>query len=377
METKIYDVRDLNKHNLEQSIVYDNAEANEKVDKALRKIDEAAEILINGGLVAFPTETVYGLGANALDPEAVAKIYEAKGRPGDNPLIVHIARASNIGELTPVLTPKIIRLIDNFWPGPLTIVLKKKPNVPDITTGGLDTVAIRMPDDPIALELIKKAGCPVAAPSANISGRPSPTRGEHVVEDLDGKVDAILIGNDCRVGIESTVLDMTGDIPTILRPGILTAEDIEAVLGTKVEMDPSLNRCGDHGGGKNGGESGGKAEESAGEAEDFKPKAPGMKYAHYAPKAQMTVIEGRRDRVEKEIERLKGLNERLGLKVGVILFEEKAFVEAAHEFFAKLRELDSEGVDLILAGALSEQDGVGFAVMNRMLKSAGYNIAKV
>lgn len=377
MKTKIYDVRDLNKHNLEQSIVYDNAEANEKVDKALRMIDEAAEILINGGLVAFPTETVYGLGANALDPEAVAKIYKAKGRPSDNPLIVHIARASSIGELTPVLTPKIVRLIDNFWPGPLTIVLKKKPNVPDITTGGLDTVAIRMPDDPAALELIKKAGCPVAAPSANISGRPSPTKAEHVIEDLDGKVDAILIGNDCRVGIESTVLDMTGDIPTILRPGIVTAEDLEAVLETKVAMDPSLNRRGDSGNGKNGGVSGGKAGESSGEAEDFKPKAPGMKYTHYAPKAQMTVIEGRRDKVEKEIERLKGLNERLGLKVGVILFEEKAFVEAAHEFFAKLRELDGEDVDLILAGALSEQDGVGFAVMNRMLKSAGYNIAKV
>jgi len=215
----------------------------------------------------------------------------------------------------------------------------------------------------------------VAAPSANISGRPSLTRPEHVIEDLDGKVDAILIGNDCRVGIESTVLDMTGDMPTILRPGIVTAEDIEAVLGTKVAMDPSLNRRGNFDGGENGGKSG-EAGESADEA-DFKPKAPGMKYTHYAPKAQMIVIEGHRDRVEKEIERLKGLNEKLGLKVGVILFEEKAFVEAAHEFFAKLRELDGEGVDLILAGALSEQDGVGFAVMNRMLKSAGYNIVKV
>lgn len=381
MITKIYDVRDLNKHNLEQSIVYDDAEANKKVDKALRKIDEAAEILAKGGLVAFPTETVYGLGANALDPKAVAKIYEAKGRPGDNPLIVHIARASSIGELTPVLTPKIIRLIDNFWPGPLTIVLKKKPAVPDITTGGLDTVAIRMPDDPAALELIKKAGCPVAAPSANISGRPSPTKGEHVIADLDGKVDAILVGNDCRVGIESTVLDMAGDVPTILRPGILTAENIEAVIGGKVAMDPSLNRRGNVFNGNAGGEPGSTAGNGAGmengEDENFAPKAPGMKYAHYAPKADMTVIEGQRDKVKSEIGRLKGLNEKLGLKVGVILFEEKAFIEAAHEFFARLRELDDEGVDLILAGALSEQDGVGFAVMNRMLKSAGYNIAKV
>lgn len=365
MKTKIFDVRDLNKHNLEQSIIYDEAEANDKVNEALGKIDEAARILVNGGLVAFPTETVYGLGANAMDRSAVARIYEAKGRPGDNPLIVHIARASNIGELTPVLTPKIIRIIDNFWPGPLTIVLKKKPEVPDITTGGLDTVAIRMPDDPIALELIKKAGCPIAAPSANISGRPSPTKGEHVVEDLDGRVDAILIGNDCRIGIESTVLDLTGAVPTILRPGIITAENIEAAIGEKVAMDPALNQR--------------KATASGegGEDENLVPKAPGMKYTHYAPKADMTIIEGQRDKVKSEIERLKGLNERLGLKVGVILFEEKAFIEAAHEFFAKLRAFDDEGVDLILAGALSEQDGVGFAVMNRMLKSAGYNIAKV
>ncbi len=363
MITKIFDVRDLNKHNLEQSMVYDEDEANAKVSEALGKIDQAAEILAGGGLVAFPTETVYGLGANAMDAKAVARIYEAKGRPGDNPLIVHIARASNIGELTPMLSPKIIRLIDNFWPGPLTIVLPKKPDVPDITTGGLDTVAIRMPDDPVALELISRAGCPIAAPSANISGRPSPTKGEHVVADLEGKIDAILIGNDCRVGIESTVLDMTGDVPTILRPGIITAESIEAAIGEKVAMDPALNR---------------RKEPAAGDGEeDFAPKAPGMKYTHYAPKADMTIVEGQRDKVKSEIERLKGLNERLGLKVGVILFEEKAFIEAAHEFFAKLRDLDDQGVDLILAGALSEKDGVGFAVMNRMLKSAGYNIVTV
>jgi len=269
MKNEILDVRDLNKHNLEQSIVYDEADANAKVDAALSKIDEAAEIIVSGGLVAFPTETVYGLGANAMDPKAVAKIFEAKGRPGDNPLIVHISRASNIGELTPVLTPVIIRLIDNFWPGPLTIVLKKKPDVPDITTGGLDTVAIRMPDDPVALELIKKAGCPVAAPSANLSGRPSPTRGEHVVADLEGKVDAILIGNDCRIGIESTVLDMSGDMPTILRPGIITVENIEAVIGGKVAMDPALNL---------------RKDPSGGEDENLVPKAPGMKYPTMHPR---------------------------------------------------------------------------------------------
>lgn len=322
-------------------------------------IAEAAEIIQQGGLVAFPTETVYGLGADALNAEAVAKIYEAKGRPSDNPMIVHIARASDIGQLTPMLSEDIVNLIDNFWPGPLTLVLKKKAGVPDRTTGGLDTVAVRMPDSEAALELIREADCPIAAPSANISGRPSPTRASDVIADMDGRIDAVIEGDDCRVGIESTVLDMTGDTPVILRPGIITAEDIEAVLKKKVTYDKALLR------------------DKQGEDGDIKPKAPGMKYKHYAPKADMVVIEGQRDKVKAEIERLKALNERLGSKVGVILFEEKAFVEAAHDFFAKLRDLDNEDVDLILAGALSDFDGVGFAVMNRMLKSAGYNIVKV
>ena len=322
-------------------------------------IAEAAEIIQQGGLVAFPTETVYGLGADALNAEAVAKVYEAKGRPSDNPMIVHIARASDIGQLTPMLSEEIVNLIDNFWPGPLTLVLKKKAGVPDRTTGGLDTVAVRMPDSEAALELIRAADCPIAAPSANISGRPSPTRASDVIADMDGRIDAVIEGDDCRVGIESTVLDMTGDAPVILRPGIITAEDIEAVLNKKVTYDKALLR------------------DKQGEDGDIKPKAPGMKYKHYAPKADMVVIEGQRDKVKAEIERLKMLNERLGSKVGVILFEEKAFVEAAHDFFAKLRDLDNEEVDLILAGALSDFDGVGFAVMNRMLKSAGYNIVKV
>lgn len=324
-------------------------------------IAEAAEIIQQGGLVAFPTETVYGLGADALNAEAVAKVYEAKGRPSDNPMIVHIARASDIGQLTPMLSEDIVKLIDNFWPGPLTMVLKKKAGVPDRTTGGLDTVAVRMPDSEAALELIREADCPIAAPSANISGRPSPTRASDVIADMDGRIDAVIQGDDCRVGIESTVLDMTGDTPVILRPGIITAEDIEAVLKKEVKYDEALLRD----------------RSDAGADEDIRPKAPGMKYKHYAPKADMVVIEGQRDKVKAEIERLKALNERLGSKVGVILFEEKAFVEAAHDFFAKLRDLDNEDVDLILAGALSDFDGVGFAVMNRMLKSAGYNIVKV
>lgn len=320
---------------------------------------EAAAIIRNGGIVAFPTETVYGLGANALDPEAVKKVYDAKGRPGDNPMIVHIARASDIGQMTPMLSPKIVTLIENFWPGPLTLVLKKKEGIPKRTTGGLDTVAVRMPDDPAALEIISRAGCPVAAPSANLSGRPSPTRAEHVLADLDGKIDAVVMGSECRVGIESTVLDMTGDVPVILRPGIVTADNIEAALGVKVEYDPHLKQ------------------NPKDETADFKPRSPGMKYRHYAPKADMLVVEGQRDDVKREIERLKKLNEGMGNKVGTILFEEQAFIEAAHDLFAELRELDKEGVDMILAGALSDKDGVGFAVMNRMLKSAGYNIVKV
>lgn len=333
-------------------------------------IAKAAGILRSGGLVAFPTETVYGLGADALDPEAVGKVYAAKGRPSDNPMIVHISRASDLGRLTPALSPEIVALVDNFWPGPLTVVLKKKTGIPDVTTGGLDTVAVRMPDSPAALELITLADSPIAAPSANISGRPSPTRAKDVIADMDGRIDAVIDGEDCRVGIESTVLDMTGDTPTILRPGIITAEAIEAALGKKVEYDPSLKEGPGHT----------DIDPADGEAagdDGFRPKSPGMKYKHYAPKAQMTVIEGQRDKVKSEIQRLKGLNERLGLKVGVILFEEKAFLEAAHDFFARLRDLDNENVDLILAGALSDTDGVGFAVMNRMLKSAGYNIARV
>ncbi len=324
-----------------------------------KDIETAARIIRRGGLVAFPTETVYGLGANALDEDAVAKVYEAKGRPSDNPMIVHISRASDIGQLTRMLSPEIVALIENFWPGPLTLVLKKKEGVPDRTTGGLDTVAVRMPDSKAALELINVSGCPIAAPSANLSGSPSPTRADDVISDMDGRIDAIIRGEDCRVGIESTVVDMTGEVPVILRPGVITADNIEAAIGKKVIYDSAL-----------------AAETSEGD-EDFAPKSPGMKYKHYAPKAQMIVVEGSHEKVKAEIERLKGLNERLGNNVGVILFEEKAFIEAAHDFFANLRDLDNEGVDLILAGAMSETDGVGFAVMNRMFKSAGYNIVRV
>lgn len=331
-------------------------------------IERAAKIIREGGLVAFPTETVYGLGANAFDEEAVAKVYEAKGRPSDNPMIVHIARASDIGQLTRLLNPDIVELIDNFWPGPLTLVVKKRPEIPDRTTGGLDTVAVRLPESQAARDLINAACCPIAAPSANLSGSPSPTRAGDVAADMDGRIDAIIQGEDCRIGIESTVVDMTGDVPTILRPGIITAEAIGAAIGKAVKYDESLTEGSRHV----------QLDPAAGvDEDDFAPKSPGMKYRHYAPKADMLIVEGERQKVKAEIERLKNLNRQYGNKVGVILFEERAFIEAAHDFFAQLRDLDGEGVDLILAGALSETDGVGFAVMNRMLKSAGYNIVRV
>jgi L-threonylcarbamoyladenylate synthase len=218
-----------------------------------------------------------------------------------------------------------------------------------------------MPDDPVAIALIKQAGCPIAAPSANLSGKPSSTKPGHVIDDLNGKIDAIIVGEDCKLGIESTVLDVTGEVPVILRPGMVTAENIEAVIGIRPLLDPSLFQ----------------KDPDIEKNMEFNPKSPGMKYKHYAPRAQMTVIEGQSNNVKDEIERIKKLNEAEGNSVGVILFEEKAFEEAAHDFFAKLRELDEQGVDLILAGALSDTDGVGFAVMNRMLKSAGYNTIKV
>ena len=327
------------------------------MEESKKDMEEAAKLIREGELVAFPTETVYGLGGNGLLPDAAKKIYAAKGRPSDNPLILHVCDMQMVESLVKEIPDNARRAMEHFWPGPMTVILQKADQVPDCVTGGLDTVGIRLPDTQIARELIEAAGCPIAAPSANISGRPSPTKAQHVIDDLSGKIDAIVKGDDCRVGIESTVLDVTGDTPVILRPGIITAEQIEAVLDKKVEIDPAVLKQSTDG--------------------SLKPKAPGMKYKHYAPKADMVVIEGQRDKVKKEIERLKGLNEQLGNKVGVILFEEKAFIEAAHDFFARLRELDKENVDLILAGALSDIDGVGFAVMNRMLKSAGYNIVKV
>ncbi|MBN7774021.1 L-threonylcarbamoyladenylate synthase [Clostridium aminobutyricum] len=335
-------------------------------------IETAAQILQEGGLVAFPTETVYGLGANAFDAIAVGKVYAAKGRPSDNPMIVHIAEKEDLQKLTPMITPLMDLLMEHFWPGPLTMVVNKAPGIPDVTTGGLDTVGVRLPSNQTARDLIRKSTCPIAAPSANVSGRPSPTKAKHVVEDLDGRIDAILMGEDCQVGIESTVVDVSGDNVVLLRPGIITQQELQQAvrgLGKKVEMDPALfiNRPRDVS----------KGQLLEVETEDFKPKAPGMKYKHYAPKAEMIIISGEMGKVKAEIEKLQSENELNGKKVGVIIFAETELQRAAHDFFAKLRELDGQGVDLILAGALDDSDGIGFAVMNRMMKSAGYNVIKL
>lgn len=331
-------------------------------EEELKILEEPAGIIKRGGLVAFPTETVYGLGADALNPKAIEKIYIAKGRPSDNPLIVHIADLEDlyrVSSLKPEEAGLVEVLAEKFWPGPLTMVLPKSDKVPSATTGGLDTVAVRMPNNKAALELIRKSGCPIAAPSANLSGRPSPTKGDHVVKDLYGRVDTIIKGDDCLVGIESTVLDMTGSIPMVLRPGFVTPEQVENAIGMKINIDST------------------NFDEAPNAENSSAPRSPGMKYTHYAPKAQMMIIKGKKADVEREIKKIVEREVGSGKKVGLIELWDKTNEEAAHDFFARLRELDEEGVDLILSPALDQEDSIGFALMNRMLKAAGYNIINV
>lgn len=331
---------------------------------------EAAEILRSGGLVAIPTETVYGLGANALDAAASKKIYEAKGRPSDNPLIAHISCMEELPALVAEIPEAGKKLAEKYWPGPLTMIFPKKDIVPYGTTGGLDTVAIRMPSDPIANRLIKLAGVPVAAPSANTSGRPSPTKAEHVVEDMDGKIEMIIDGGEVGIGVESTIVDVSGEVPMLLRPGAITMEMLRETLG-EVEIDPAI-----------------LGPMSA----DVKPKAPGMKYRHYAPKAEMTLVEGEMDKVVEFINREAKAALEAGKKVGIICTEEsKALYECgdlkvigsreheetvAHNLFAVLREFDDCQVDCIFSESFSK-DSLGQAIMNRLCKAAGYHIVTV
>ena len=352
------------------------------------ELKEAAQILRDGGLVAFPTETVYGLGGNALDEKAAGKIYAAKGRPSDNPLIAHVSCAAEVTPLVKYIPEAGKKLMDAFWPGPLTIIFPKSDIVPYGTTGGLDTVAVRMPVDPIANRLIALAGVPVAAPSANTSGRPSPTTADHVWQDLNGKIEMIIDGGPVGIGVESTIVDVSGDVPAVLRPGAITMEMLKDVLG-EVTIDPAI---------------------LGPMAEGVRPKAPGMKYKHYAPKADLTLVEPAnvadarktgeavamtQEQVEQMVKTVwKLAKEKIdaGCKVGIICTDEsrlrypqgevrsigarKSQESVAHNLYALLREFDDLKVDYIFSESFT-QDHLGQAIMNRLSKAAGYQIYKV
>ena len=371
------------------------------------ELKEAAGILRSGGLVAFPTETVYGLGGNALDEDAARKIYAAKGRPSDNPLIAHVSCVEEVAPLVKEIPEAGRKLMEAFWPGPLTMIFPKSEKVPYGTTGGLDTVAIRMPDDPVANRLIALAGVPVAAPSANTSGRPSPTTADHVWQDMNGRIDMIIDGGPVGIGVESTIVDVSSAVPAVLRPGAITMEMLEEVLG-EVSVDPAI-----------------LGPLSA----DVRPKAPGMKYKHYAPKADLTLVEpGTGTERESGAEQVTGAEQKTGAdwntgaapetgldetqlqamirkvrelsrekieagyKVGVICTDEsrgcytdgevrsigarKSQASVAHNLYALLREFDDLGVDYIFSESFPK-DHLGQAIMNRLSKAAGYKIVKV
>lgn len=336
------------------------------IDSSMEVIREAGHILKEGGLVAFPTETVYGLGANALDAAASKKIYAAKGRPSDNPLIVHVSSFQHMEGIVSGMPQTARRLAKAFWPGPLTMVLNKNGKVPYETTGGLDTVAVRMPSNKIALALIREGGGYIAAPSANVSGRPSPTLAGHVYEDMAGRIPLILDGGEVGIGIESTIVDLTGDIPVILRPGYITMDMIAEVVGN-VRIDPGLMA-------ENG---------------SIRPKAPGMKYRHYAPKAEMAIIEGEPGLVVQKINNLARQETTDGKSVGIIaametaqqyeygivysIGERQEEETIAHNLYKILRMLDESGVDIIYSESFLTPR-MGQAIMNRLLKAAGHRV---
>ena len=342
-----------------------------KVDKYVDKLEsnphivDAAHFLRDNEVVALPTETVYGLGGNAESDEAVEKIYAAKGRPGDNPLIIHIADRAQLDQFVAEVPATAERLMDSFWPGPLTIIFKKKPGVlSEKATAGLESVAVRMPDHPVALALFRRCGLPIAAPSANSSGKPSPTTAAHVIDDLNGKIAGVLDAGPTGVGVESTVVDCSEGIPVILRPGGVTKEQLEAVIG-EVRIDPALT----------------KAEGTA------RPKAPGMKYRHYAPNAPLYLVSGTR----AFLQRLVDEKRREGLRVGVLTTEEFTAEFSAEEVLAcgrraelgtvaaslydTLRKFNQAGVDIIFS-EMFPTTGVGLAIMNRLQKAAGNKIIK-
>ena len=333
------------------------------------QIAKAGDIIKNGGLVAFPTETVYGLGGDALNPDSSRKIYAAKGRPSDNPLIVHICCFEDIYKIVKNVPESAKRLAEAYWPGPLTMRFMKSDAVPAETTGGLDTVAVRMPDNPIALKFIKASGGYIAAPSANTSGRPSPTLAQYVAEDMDGRIEMILDGGQVGIGLESTIVDLTEEIPMILRPGYITREMLSEVLG-QVDVDQTILSA------------------DSGQA----PKAPGMKYRHYAPKGDLTIIEGNIDTVIAYINEKAELLEKQGERIGIIgtdstvskyntgiiksVGNRKEEETVARELYRVLREFDDEEVTVIFSESF-ERKGIGQAIMNRLLKAAGHKVVEV
>ncbi|MDR7856961.1 L-threonylcarbamoyladenylate synthase [Tissierella sp.] len=343
----------------------------ENIDISLMK--EAASIIKNSGIVAFPTETVYGLGANGLDENGVKKIFAAKGRPEDNPLILHVYSIDQVRELVEYIPDIAKRCMEEFWPGPLTILLKKSNKVLDITTAGLDTVGVRMPENNIALDLIKLSNVPIAAPSANTSGRPSPTSAKHVVEDLWGKVDMIIDGGDTGIGLESTVLDLSSDLPMILRPGGVTEESLRKII-PNISIDSSIIKSDDN----------------------IIPKSPGQKYRHYAPKSDMVLFSGDLAGITQGIIAYAKEYKIQGKTVGIMCTDEtKKYYEEyaketvnismgsredintiAHNLFNTIRLFDEANVDIILAEGV-ELSHIGIAIMNRMMKAASGKIIKV
>lgn len=311
----------------------------------------AARIIQNGGLVAFPTETVYGLGAAATDAQAVKRIFKAKGRPSDNPLIVHIADIEELNAVVKTISTRAFMLAEHFWPGPLSLILPRADKIPAVVSAGLPTVAVRMPDHQVALDLIRAAKVPIAAPSANRSGRPSPTSFRHVLEDLAGRIDAVIRSDTCPIGLESTVLDLTGPRPVILRPGGVSREELEAVLNCRVPI-LGLNKV------------------------SGIPHSPGMKYRHYSPQAPLVLIAGPAKRRLLLIESIVESYRRQGLSVGLLnsAIQEYMPLKAGPEMLAahlydSLRQMDHRDVDLILAEE-TEIQGLGLAVMNRLRKAA-------
>ena len=336
----------------------------------LKKILSAAEIIQKGGLVAFPTETVYGLGADALNPTAVLALFEAKKRPLDNPPIIHVADPAEVYRLVEEVPAKARILIDKFWPGPLTLIFKRSNIMPKVTVAGLDTVAIRMPKHKVALELIRLSRCPIAAPSANLAGKPSPTTAQHVYEDLNGRIDAIIDGGATNIGVESTVVDLSVDPPMLLRPGGTPFEELKKVLGdmklhvfVQAEQELTLQEI----------------------------RSPGMKHKHYAPKAEVILVEGNVSAVINKVKELSESYRHKGKKVGILATDETqtAYKEevvkslgsrsnlksVAKNLFRLLREIDAQNVDVIIAEGVSS-DGLGLAVMNRLRKASGYHIIK-